>query len=68
MEKDLVIIFSSEQEYQISIARSLLIENNIESYILNQHDSVIPSIGIIELYVHKTRQQTAEQILKKLKN
>lgn len=68
MEKDLAIIYSSDQEYQVQIARELLGENGIESFILNQHDSVIPSIGTIELYVNIKDKALAEEILKKLKN
>ena len=47
--------------------KELLDENDIESFTLNQHDSVIPTIGLIELYVNKKDQQAAEKILKKLK-
>ncbi|WP_339736126.1 DUF2007 domain-containing protein [uncultured Sunxiuqinia sp.] len=68
MEKDLVIVYSSDQDYQVQIAKELLDENKIESFTLNQHDSVIPSIGLIELYVNKKDQHDAERILKKLKN
>lgn len=68
MEKDLVLIYSSDKDYQIQIAQELLDENGIQSIVLNQHDSVIPSIGNIELYVHKDNQKQAEKILKKLKN
>lgn len=68
MEKDLVLVYSSDKDYQIQIAQELLDENGIESFVLNQHDSVIPSIGNIELYVHKDNQKQAEKILKKLKN
>ncbi len=68
MEKDLVIVYSSDQDYQVQIAKELLDENKIESFTLNQHDSVIPSVGLIELYVNKKDQQDAERILKKLKN
>ena len=68
MEKDLAIIYSSDQDYQIQIARELLEENGVESFVLNQHDSVIPSIGTIELYVNINDQATAEEILKKLKD
>ncbi|HKJ42225.1 MAG TPA: DUF2007 domain-containing protein [Sunxiuqinia sp.] len=67
MEKDLVSIYSSDKDYQIQIAQELLDENGIESFVLNQHDSVIPSIGNSELYVHKDNQKQAEKILKKLK-
>ena len=67
MEKDLAVVYSSDQEYQIQIARELLDENGIESFILNQHDSVIPSIGTIELYVNIKDRLQAEEILKKLK-
>ena len=68
MEKDLVLIYSSDKDYQIQIAREFLDEDSIQSIVLNQHDSVIPSIGNIELYVHKDNQKQAEKILKKLKN
>ncbi|MGQ7870886.1 putative signal transducing protein [Sunxiuqinia sp. sy24] len=67
MEKDLIIVYSSDQDYQIQIAKELLDENDIESFTLNQHDSVIPTIGLIELYVNIKDQQAAEKILKKLK-
>ncbi|WP_321289299.1 DUF2007 domain-containing protein [uncultured Sunxiuqinia sp.] len=67
MEKDLVIIYSSGQEYQVKIAQELLDEHGIESFTLNQHDSVIPSIGLVELYVNQKDQENAEKILKKLK-
>jgi hypothetical protein len=68
MEKDLAVVYSSDQDYQIQIARELLDENSIESFVLNQHDSVIPSIGTIELYVNIKDQAQAEEILKKLKS
>lgn len=68
MEKDLVLVYSSNQEYQIQIAQELLEENGMESFTLNQHDSVIPSIGTIELYVNEQNQLKAKEILKKLKN
>ena len=68
MEKDLVSIYSSDKDYQIQIAQELLEENGIESFVLNQHDSVIPSIGSIELYVHKDNQKQAEKIIKKIKH
>ena len=68
MEKDLVIVYTSDQDYKIQIAQELLDENEIESFVLNQHDSMIPSIGQIELYVHKDNQKQAEKILKKLKH
>lgn len=68
MEKDLVSVYSSDQDYQIQIARELLDENGIESFLLNQHDSVIPTVGVIELYVNAKDEQKAKEILKKLKN
>jgi hypothetical protein len=67
MEKDLAVVYSSDQDYQIQIARELLDENGIESFVLNQHDSVIPTIGTIEVYVSIKDQLQAEEILKKLK-
>ena len=68
MEKDLVVVYSSDQEYQIQIARELLDENGIESFVLNQHDSVIPSVGQIELYVKIINEEAAKQILKKFES
>ena len=68
MEKDLVVVYTTDKDYQIQIAQELLDENEIESFVLNQQDSVIPSIGNIELYVHKDNQLQAEKLLKKLKH
>lgn len=68
MGKDLVVVYTSDKDYQIQIAQELLDKNEIESFVLNQHDSVIPSIGDIELYVNKDNQLQAEKLLKKLKH
>jgi hypothetical protein len=51
MENDLVLIFSSNKLYEIEIAKSLLLENDIESYIVNKQDSMY-FFGDIELYVN----------------
>jgi len=68
MEKDFIKIYSTSEQFQAEIAREMLEENNINSVVLDQHDSMIPSIGgDIEVYVHENDQEAALEILKKLK-
>ena len=66
MEKDFVKVYSTSASFQADIAREILEENNIRGILLNQHDSMIPSIGEIEVYVHKNDQAKALEILKTL--
>ena len=69
MEKDFIKIYSTSEQFQADIAREILEESNVNSVVLNQHDSMIPSIGgDIEIYVHKNDQEAAREILKNLKH
>lgn len=68
MEKDFVLVYATVNPFQSGIAKELLDEAQIQYVELNQHDSVIPSIGAIEIYVHETYYETAVDILKNLKN
>lgn len=68
MEKDFVKIYSSADPYQADMAHDILDENDIQCVVLNQHDSMIPSIGEIEIYVHESDETAALEILKKMKN
>jgi hypothetical protein len=65
MENDLVLIFSSNKLYEIEIAKSLLLGNDIESYIVNKQDSMY-FFGDIELYVNINEILRAKIIILKL--
>ncbi len=66
MEKDFIKVYSTSESFQADIACEILGENNIRGIILNQHDSMLPSIGEIEVYVHENDQARALEILKTL--
>jgi hypothetical protein len=66
MENDLVLIFSSNKLYEIEIAKSLLLENDIESYIVNKQDSMY-FFGDIELYVNINEILRAKIIISEIK-
>ena len=66
MEKDWVCVFKTEQNYQAEIARELLENEEISCVILNEHDSTFPSIGELEIWVHKDFEEKATEILKEL--
>ncbi len=66
MENDLVVIFSSNQLYEIEIAKSLLQENSIESFIINKQDSMY-FFGDIELYVNINDILRAKLIISEIK-
>ncbi|MEL7586010.1 MAG: DUF2007 domain-containing protein [Prolixibacteraceae bacterium] len=68
MEKDFVKVHTTNDPYQADIARDILSENNINSVILDQHDSMFPAIGEIEVYVHENDEAAALEILKTLKS
>ncbi len=68
MEEDFVLVFTTADNFQAEIAKEILEDNDINCVVLNQHDSMIPSIGEIEIYVQKDDQELALDILKKMKN
>lgn len=68
MEKDWVVVYETDQEYQAEIAREVLENNGIKSVIMNQHDSSYKTFGPIEVYVHQDNQEKSVELLKELKN
>lgn len=68
MEKDFIKIYTSTDPYQADMAHDILDENNIQCVVLDQHDSMFPSIGEIEIYVQKNDEPAALEILKNMKS
>lgn len=68
MEKDYTLVFATSNNIQAEIAKDILEEYEIKCIVLNQHDSMIPSIGQVEIYVQEDDKENAIEILKKLKN
>lgn len=50
MDIDWALFYTSNKMYEIEILKGLLLENNIESYMMNKQDSLY-LLGEIELYV-----------------
>ncbi|MCW3462490.1 putative signal transducing protein [Chitinophaga nivalis] len=70
MEKDWIKIFSSDRPFEAEIVKGMLLDNGIEAVLLNRQSSSynITLPGQIELYVHKTQQDTAESLVKNHNN
>ena len=68
METNFVLVFTTVEAFKAEIAKEILDDNDINCVVMNQQDSVIPSIGEIEIYVHENDLELALDILKKLKN
>lgn len=68
MEEDFVLVYTTGIPYQAEIAKELLTNSEIPFVEMNQLNSVIPSFGDIEIYVHESHQELAFDILKNLKN
>ncbi len=62
MHDDWVQIIASSKLYEIELIRGLLLENNIENFVLNKQDSIY-LIGEIELYVSSDNFIKAQQII-----
>jgi len=53
MEKNWIKIFSSHNYYQAEIVKQMLIENQIDTVLLNKQDSSHRTFGAIEVYIHQ---------------
>ncbi|MDO8929631.1 MAG: DUF2007 domain-containing protein [Bacteroidota bacterium] len=68
MEKDWVCVFQTGQNFQAEIAKEILENEEIKCVILNEHDSIFPSIADIEEMVHREFAEKATELLKELIN
>jgi hypothetical protein len=68
MEKDWVCVFHTAETFQAEIAKEILENEEIQCVVLNEHDSTFPSIGEIEIMVHKDFEEKATELLKDLIN
>ncbi|MDP3913152.1 MAG: DUF2007 domain-containing protein [Bacteroidota bacterium] len=68
MEKDWVCVFQTGQNFQAEIAKEILENEEIQCVILNEHDSIFPSIADIEVMVHREFAEKATELLKDLIN
>lgn len=64
MNDSWVKIFSATEEYQVKIAEDVLKQNGIESHVVSRRDSVLPSLGEVELYTLPEKAEQARAILK----
>lgn len=68
MEKDWVSVFHTGQSFQAEIAKEILENEEIKCVIINENDSIFPSLGEIDIMVHKDFSEKASELLKDLIN
>jgi len=68
MEKDWVKIFSTDKTYQAELARQILLENDIQSVVINKKDSSYLIFGETEVYVNRDDVLRAKQLIKTLES
>lgn len=66
MSSDLVVVYSTNQEYEAELIKSLLNENEIDCYVFNKKDSSY-LFGEIEIYVSTENYFIAKQLILKFK-
>ena len=62
MEKDWILLYSTDKMYQAEMIKEILSQHNIESVIINKKDSAY-LIGEAEVYVHKDNEATGKDLL-----
>ncbi len=68
MEKNWVCVFQTGETFQAEIAKEILENEEIKCVLINEHISTFPSIGDIEIMVHKDFAERATELLKDLIN
>ena len=63
MEKNWIKIFTSANYYQAEIVKQMLVENHIDSVLLNKQDSSHRTFGHIEVYIHQQDFSTAIEVM-----
>jgi len=67
MEKDWVIIYTTNKSYQAEIFRNVLSDHEIESFIINKQDSSY-KFGNIEVYVKRNHVLKAKMLVKEFES
>jgi hypothetical protein len=62
VEANLVHIFSSGRPYQAEMARQMLVDHNIQSFLVNKQDSAY-KFGVVELYVNRDNVIRAKKLI-----
>jgi hypothetical protein len=65
MEKGWVNVFTTDQRHLGEIAKELLLENQIESVLVDKRDSTYITLGEVEIYVRDLDVMKAKFILEK---
>ena len=52
MEKDWVMVYTTDKLYEAELLKEILRDNNINAILLNKQDSAYKSFGDIEIYVN----------------
>lgn len=68
MEKDWVIVYSTNQMYLAEIAKQVLADNGMNSIIINKKDSSYNDFGDIELYVNHDFFIKAKALIKEIES
>ena len=68
MEKGWKMVYFTGHEYKATIAKELLENDGIKVVLMNQHDTAYQSFGEFSLYVAKSDEAKAVELLKNLKN
>ena len=68
MEKGWVLVQKFALPFQAEVVKQMLLNNNIESVVLDKHDSSFNSFGEVELYVNETDKALALDLINKSEN
>lgn len=66
MEKDWVSVYQTGQKFEAEMAREILENDSINCVLIDENDSLFPSIGEVEVMVHKDFEARAKELLKDL--
>jgi hypothetical protein len=66
MEDNWTSIYSTDKPWQAEIAKQILLENDIDSVIINRKDSSYLTFGEAEVYVSKDNAEKSKELLKKI--
>lgn len=67
MEKDWVIVYTTNKLFQAELFREVLRDHNIESFIINKQDSSY-KFGSIEVYARRNHVLKAKMLVKEFES
>jgi hypothetical protein len=64
MEKDWVVVFTTQETFEAELVKGRLVDNGINAVVINGRDSEFGTFGDASVYVHVSQVPQANEVIR----